>query len=130
MYQFYHAWFPITVAKTSRRRQEMDKWPCFCGKPPLSPLLTLMPPSPTAAGLAATNNTKPTIATAGSTITKWLHSPRALGPCWTFAQAYLDNIVIGSPNWVTHIQHLQAVFCTLQNAKLQANTRKSRIGFL
>lgn len=54
---------------------------------------------------------------------------RALQGCSAFAQAYIDDIMVGSPDWPTHLQHLWAVFDTLETAGLRANPKKSRIGF-
>lgn len=54
---------------------------------------------------------------------------KALGGCQTFARAYLDDIIIDSPNWMTHLQHLEAIFHALQKAGLKANPKKSKIWF-
>lgn len=54
---------------------------------------------------------------------------KALVDCQGFARAYLDDIIIGSPDWTTHIQHLRKVFQALQKAGLKANPKKSKLGF-
>lgn len=49
--------------------------------------------------------------------------------CQEFARAYLDDIILSSPDWPTHLKHLRAVFQDLQEAGLKANPKKSKIGF-
>lgn len=54
---------------------------------------------------------------------------KALSNCQDFARAYLDDIILGSPDWDTHVQHLRAVFHALDNTGLKINSKKSNLGF-
>ena len=54
---------------------------------------------------------------------------RALVGCQDFTAAYIDDIVIFSPDWSTHVTHLRQVLRALAQAGLKANPRKSCLGF-
>ncbi|KAJ8353493.1 hypothetical protein SKAU_G00210600 [Synaphobranchus kaupii] len=45
-----------------------------------------------------------------------------------YAAAYLDDVVIHSHNWETHLSRLRAVLHSLQKAGLTANSKKCRLG--
>lgn len=45
------------------------------------------------------------------------------------AVAYIDDILVFSENWETHLHHLRKVFQALQQAGLTANRKKSHLGF-
>lgn len=46
-----------------------------------------------------------------------------------FSSAYLDDIVVFSPSWKEHLQHLQTIMQTLQKANLHVNSKKTRVAF-
>lgn len=46
-----------------------------------------------------------------------------------FSSAYLEDIVVFSPDWNTHLHHLQKILGALQGAVLHINAKKSRAGF-
>ncbi|XP_054841809.1 uncharacterized protein LOC129333892 [Eublepharis macularius] len=54
---------------------------------------------------------------------------RALTHCQGFATAYIDDILIYSPDWTSHLRHLRLVLQALRDAGLKANPTKSRLGF-
>ena len=51
-----------------------------------------------------------------------------LRDCWSFARAYIDDIVIFSRSWQEHIGHLRQVFNCLQEAQLTVNLSKCQFG--
>ncbi|CAJ0927874.1 unnamed protein product [Ranitomeya imitator] len=53
---------------------------------------------------------------------------RVLRPHRQYASAYLDDIVIYSMDWETHLQKVQAVIDDLRDAGLTANPKKCHIG--
>ena len=53
---------------------------------------------------------------------------RVLRPHREYAAAYLDDIIIHSISWETHVKHLEAVLSALRKAGLTANAKKCRIG--
>ncbi|KAJ8280686.1 hypothetical protein GJAV_G00057760 [Gymnothorax javanicus] len=53
---------------------------------------------------------------------------RVLRPHQKYAVAYLDDIVVHSPDWDTHLTQLEAVLTTLRKAGLTANAIKCRLG--
>ena len=53
---------------------------------------------------------------------------RVLRPHRDYAAAYLDDIVIHSPTWNAHLQHLDAVLGALRRAGLTANAKKCQMG--
>ena len=54
---------------------------------------------------------------------------RALVGCQEFTAAYIDDIIVFSPDWPSHVAHLRQVFRALSQAGLKANPKKSRLGF-
>lgn len=52
-----------------------------------------------------------------------------LADCATFSLAYLEDIIIFSPMWEQHLQHLWAVLDQLQEAGLRINPRNSKLAF-
>lgn len=44
------------------------------------------------------------------------------------AVAYIDDILIYSPSWEAHLEHLHRVLESLQQAGLHVNVKKSRLG--
>ncbi|XP_075786849.1 uncharacterized protein LOC142829675 isoform X2 [Pelodiscus sinensis] len=53
---------------------------------------------------------------------------RLLQPHHAYAAAYIDDVVIYSPTWTAHLQHLEAVLKSLKEAGLTANPRKCQLG--
>uniref|UniRef100_K7G546 ribonuclease H n=1 Tax=Pelodiscus sinensis TaxID=13735 RepID=K7G546_PELSI len=53
---------------------------------------------------------------------------KLLRPHAKYAAAYLDDVVVHSPNWDTHIEKVEAVLETLRRAGLTANPAKCTIG--
>ncbi|XP_053873204.1 uncharacterized protein LOC128831095, partial [Malaclemys terrapin pileata] len=54
---------------------------------------------------------------------------RLLQPHQEYAAAYLDDVVIYSPQWETHLERVAAVLRSLREAGLTANPKKCRIGW-
>ena len=54
---------------------------------------------------------------------------RALVQCQEFTVAYIDDIIIFSPDWPTHVRHLEQVLHALAQAGLRINPKKSHLGF-
>lgn len=54
---------------------------------------------------------------------------RVLSEHQAYSSAYLDDIVIYSPTWETHLHHCQLVFQALRAAGLHISAKKSRAGF-
>lgn len=52
-----------------------------------------------------------------------------LAHCRDFTAAYIDDIIIFSPDWDTHLQHVQTVLEALRVAGLKANPLKNHLGF-
>lgn len=52
-----------------------------------------------------------------------------LAHCHDYAMAYIDNIIVFSPTWEAHLQHLRTVLEALREADLKANPTKSHLGF-
>ena len=50
-----------------------------------------------------------------------------LGPCASFARAYIDDIVVFSSTWTDHLRHLEEVFTRLMEAGLKAKPTKCAI---
>lgn len=50
-------------------------------------------------------------------------------PFWVIALLFLDDMVIFSPIWAAHVQHLQTMFQRLQQAGLWVNPGKSKLAF-
>ena len=48
--------------------------------------------------------------------------------CWSFARAYLDDIVVFSNSWEEHLNHLCQVLECLQKAQLTVNMSKCQFG--
>lgn len=48
-------------------------------------------------------------------------------PHHQFTAAYIDNIIIYSPTWEDHLQHLKAVLKALQDTGLIANSTECRL---
>nr|XP_040058772.1 uncharacterized protein LOC120834693 isoform X2 [Gasterosteus aculeatus aculeatus] len=53
---------------------------------------------------------------------------QVLRPHREYAAAYLDDVVIHSPDWTTHVGHLKAVLGSLRRAGLTANPKKCHLG--
>nr|XP_040022572.1 uncharacterized protein LOC120811351 [Gasterosteus aculeatus aculeatus] len=53
---------------------------------------------------------------------------QVLRPHREYAAAYLDDQVIHSPDWTTHVGHLKAVLGSLRRAGLTANPKKCHLG--
>ncbi|XP_075768997.1 uncharacterized protein LOC142821566 [Pelodiscus sinensis] len=53
---------------------------------------------------------------------------RLLQPHHAYAAAYIDDVVIYSPTWTAHLQHLEAILKSLKEAGLTANPRKCQLG--
>ena len=51
-----------------------------------------------------------------------------LRECWSFARAYLDDIVVFSSSWEEHLNHLCQVLECLQKAQLMVNMSKCQFG--
>ena len=51
-----------------------------------------------------------------------------LRECWSFARAYLDDIVVFSNSWEEHLNHLCQVHECLQKAQLTVNMSKCQFG--
>ncbi|XP_063070441.1 uncharacterized protein LOC134461440 [Engraulis encrasicolus] len=54
---------------------------------------------------------------------------RVLGPHKRYAAAFLDDVVIQSPDWESHLPRVQAVLDSLRNAGLTANPKKCRLAY-
>ncbi|XP_076139108.1 uncharacterized protein LOC143122160 isoform X4 [Alosa pseudoharengus] len=54
---------------------------------------------------------------------------RVLAPHKRYAAAYLDDVVIQSPDWASHLPRVQAVIDSLGEAGLTANPKKCRLAF-
>ena len=54
---------------------------------------------------------------------------RVLAPHRQYAAAYLDDVVIQSPDWGSHLSRVQAVLDSLREAGLTANPKKCRLAF-
>lgn len=53
---------------------------------------------------------------------------RVLQGCQSFAQAYIDDIVVYSRTWEGHLQHLHKVFSCLLQAGLRLKLPKCQFG--
>ncbi|CAM5073501.1 unnamed protein product [Natator depressus] len=53
---------------------------------------------------------------------------KLLCPHTSYAAAYLDDVVIHTPDWGTHLEKVEAVLHTLRQAGLTANPAKCAIG--
>ena len=51
-----------------------------------------------------------------------------LRDCWSFARAYIDDIVIFIRSWEEHLVHLREVFTCLKAARLTINVSKCQFG--
>ena len=51
-----------------------------------------------------------------------------LRDCWSFARAYLDDIIVFSRSWEEHLVHLHQVLRSLQAARLTINVTKCQFG--
>ena len=51
-----------------------------------------------------------------------------LRDCWSFARAYIDNIVVFSSSWEEHLTHLHKVLNCLQEANLTIKMSKCQFG--
>lgn len=51
-----------------------------------------------------------------------------LTDCGSFASAYMDDVVVFSRTWDDHLQHLEMVFKTLQEAGLTVKRAKCQLG--
>ncbi|XP_063041160.1 uncharacterized protein LOC134436063 [Engraulis encrasicolus] len=54
---------------------------------------------------------------------------RVLAPHKKYAAAFLDDVVIQSPDWDSHLARVQAVLNSLREAGLTANPKKCRLAF-
>ena len=54
---------------------------------------------------------------------------RVLRPQREYAAAYLDNIIVHSDSWESHLCRLQAVADPLRDAELTANPHKFKLGY-
>ncbi|XP_077940891.1 uncharacterized protein LOC144385036 isoform X6 [Gasterosteus aculeatus] len=54
---------------------------------------------------------------------------RVLAPHKRYAAAYLDDVVIHSPDWDSHLPRVQAVIDSIRDAGLTANPKKCRLAF-
>ncbi|XP_063060131.1 uncharacterized protein LOC134453222 [Engraulis encrasicolus] len=54
---------------------------------------------------------------------------RVLAPHKRYAAAFLDDVVIQSPDWDSHLPRVQAVLNSLREAGLTANPKKCRLAF-
>lgn len=54
---------------------------------------------------------------------------RVLAPHKRYAAAYLDDVVIISPDWASHLPRVQAVLDSLREAGLTANPKKCKLAF-
>jgi len=50
---------------------------------------------------------------------------------WRFNNlaCYMDDLIIASNSWNSHLQQLELTLQTLQNANIACNPRKTEIGF-
>ncbi|CAM4646945.1 unnamed protein product [Lepidochelys kempii] len=53
---------------------------------------------------------------------------KLLWPHTSYATAYLDDVIIHTPDWETHLRKVEAVLDTLRQADLTANPAKCSIG--
>jgi len=51
-----------------------------------------------------------------------------LRDCWSFARAYIDDIVVFSRSWEEHLTYLHRVLECLQKAQLTVNMAKCQFG--
>lgn len=47
---------------------------------------------------------------------------------WDYSVANIDDILVFSPTWDTHLQHLSSVFEAIRKAGLTTNRKKSNLG--
>ena len=53
---------------------------------------------------------------------------QVLRPHRGYAAAYLDDVIVHSPDWTSHVGHLRAVLGSLRQAGLTANPKKCHLG--